>query len=49
MKRRLLYYLRFRGITPEMENQMDKKTGNEMETLRPVKGVYRGKSAVGYV
>ena len=31
----------YRGITPIMENQMEKQMENEMGTLGPFEGVYR--------
>ena len=34
------------NITPIMENQMEKKMENEMETLGPFKGIYRDSTPI---
>ena len=36
------------GLTPTMENQMDKNMENEMDSLGPFEGVYRDKAGACY-
>ena len=38
--------LELRVIIPIMENQVEKKVDNEMETVRPFKGTYRDSTPI---